>query len=341
MSCFDGLIKLNGCSITEVPQAVYSLNSLPGISLKSFEQVANSEQQNYIGLWDAINERAEARLKNQIISYMSTRYDIKRVRRTVDIFGSDTDAVSDDKFKGIIINSGYSLVENWKISPLQSTSIDKIRFYKSNTTTATIIDVVFFNYISKQILFTKTLTVANLVQGWNEIDILLKFDCAVLGIGFLDTNINGVTYSTNDANGYFSSCFDYCYGLDYGNCGQINGFISTTAAIGGNLANNTTVNSLQAVVTLGCEYDSAVCSNRLLFAEAYWYALGIELMTERMFSERINFYTSVKREEAKELLDLYNVRYEEALKNALGGLKFECDACLECNSQVQVFTQIP
>jgi hypothetical protein len=64
-------------------------------------------------------------------------------------------------------------------------------------------------------------------------------------------------------------------------------------------------------------------------------------MTERMFSERINFYTSVKREEAKELLDLYNVRYEEALKNALGGIKLECDACLECNSQVQVFTQLP
>jgi len=341
MSCFDGIVKLNGCSITEVPQAVYSLNSLPGISLKSFEQVANSEQQNYIGVWNAINERAEARIKNQIIAYMSTRYDIKRVRRTVDIFGSESVAVSDDKFKGIIINSGYSLVDSWKISPLQSTSIDKIRFYKSATITATTIDVKFFNFISKEILFTKTLTVADLVSGWNEIDILKEFSCAVLAIGFLDTNIHGITYSTNDANGFFSSCFDYCYGLDFGNCGQVNGFISSSNAIGGNLANNTTVNSLQAVVTLGCSYDSAVCSNRLLFAEAYWYLLGIELMTERLYSERINFYTQVKREEAKELIDLYNVRYEEAFKNALGGLKFECDGCLECNSQVQVFTQIP
>jgi hypothetical protein len=338
MSCFDGLIKLNGCSITEVPQAVYSLNSLPGISLKSFEQVANIEQQNYIGVWNAINERAEARLKNQIISYMSTRYDIKRVRRTVDIIGDTTVTTSNDKFKGLIINSAYSFVDNWKISPLQSTTIDKIRFYKSPTTTATTIDVVIFNYLTKEILFTKTLTVADMVQGWNEYNILLKFNDSIIGIGFLDTNINGVTFQSNDSNGIFQGCYDECYGTS---CGQINGFESSTNTISGTLQNNSTINSLQAVVTLGCEYDSAVCSNRLLFAEAFWYALGIELMTERMYSERINFYTSVKREEAKELIDLYNVRYEEALKNALGGIKLECDACLECNSQVQVFTQIP
>jgi hypothetical protein len=41
------------------------------------------------------------------------------------------------------------------------------------------------------------------------------------------------------------------------------------------------------------------------------------------------------------LLALYTTRYEEAIKNALGGIKLECDACLECNSLVQVFTQLP
>jgi hypothetical protein len=340
MSCFDGIVKLNGCSITEVPQAVYSLNSLPGISLKSFEQVANSEQQNYIGVWNAINERAEARMKNQIISYMSTRYDIKRVRRTVDVFGDDElPTTSNNLFKGIVINSAYTLVDNWKISPLQTTTVDKIRFYKSSTTTATTIDVKFFNYLSKEILFTKTLTVANMVNGWNEFSILKQFDCAILAIGFLDTNINGVTYSTTDSDTFFASCFSAYY--DCGTCGQINGFVSSNSSANGTLTYNTIADSLQVLLTLGCSYDSAVCSNRMLFAEAYWYALGIEFMTERLYSERTNFYTTVKREEANELLALYTTRYEEAIKNALGGIKLECDACLECNSQVQVFTQIP
>ena len=340
MSCFDGIVKLNGCSITEVPEAIYSLNSLPGISLKSFEQVANSEQQNYLGVWNVTGERAEARMKNQIISYLSTRYDIKRVRRTVDVFGDDqAAAVSNDLFKGIVINSAYTLVDNWKISPLQTTTVDKIRFYKSSTITATTIDVKFFNYLSKEILFTKTLTVADMVTGWNEFSILKQFDCAILAIGFLDTDINGVTYSTNDADEFFANCFTACY--DCGECGQINGFVSSNTTQNGTLSYNTTANSLQVLLTLGCSYDAVVCSNRMLFAEAYWYALGIEFMTERLYSERTNFYTTVKREEANELLALYTTRYEEAIKNALGGIKLDCDACLECNSQVQVFTQLP
>ncbi len=339
MSCFDGIIKLNGCSITEVPQAIYSLNSLPGISIKSFEQVANSEQVNYLGVWNAINERAEARIKNQIISYMSTRYDIKRVRRTVEISGQpEITAVSDTKFKGILIGSAWSISDEYMLSPLQVNQVDKIRFYKSATIATPTVVIKFFNYVTKEILYTKTLTVADLVDGWNEISILKQFSCAVLGIGFEDKDINGITYSTNDVNNYFTSCFDDCYGET---CGQIYGFTSSTSSETGVLLNGSIINSLQAVITMGCSYDAAVCANRMLFAEAYWYLLGIELMTERMFTERINFYTSVKREEAKELIDLYNVRYEDALKNALGGIKFDCDACLECNSQVQVFTQIP
>jgi hypothetical protein len=271
---------------------------------------------------------------------MSTRYDIKRVRRTVDVFGDDElPSTSNDLFKGIVINSAYTLVDNWKISPLQTTTVDKIRFYKSATTTATTIDVKFFNYLSKEVLFTKTLTVANMVNGWNEFSILKQFDCAILAIGFLDTNINGVTYSTTDSDTFFASCFSAYY--DCGTCGQINGFVSSNSSANGTLSYNTIADSLQVLLTLGCSYDSAVCSNRMLFAEAYWYALGIEFMTERLYSERTNFYTTVKREEANELLALYTTRYEEAIKNALGGIKLECDACLECNSQVQVFTQLP
>lgn len=337
MGCFSGLIKLNGCQITEVPEAVYSLNSLPGISLKSFEQVANSEQGNYIGVWDAINERAEARLKNQILAQMSTRYDIKRVRRTTSVNGSpETVAVSDDKFKGMVFVQAWTLTDNWVVSPFQTLSVDKIAFYKSATNTATTVDIKFINYLSQEILFNKTLTMSNLVEGWNEINILKEFYCPLLAIGFTDTDINGVTYQTSDVNSNFQSCFDYCYGTD--GCGYIYGFTTNDS---GDYVQTDVINSLRATVTLGCSYDAAVCSNRLLFAEAFWYALGIELMDERLFTERVNFYTSVKREEAKELGSLYQVRYEEAFKNGIGGLKFGCDACLECNSQVQVFTQIP
>ena len=66
-----------------------------------------------------------------------------------------------------------------------------------------------------------------------------------------------------------------------------------------------------------------------------------EFLTEKMYSERINFATSVRREDAEALMALYQVRYEQALDNAVAGLRFECDKCIECNSIVAVTHRIP
>jgi hypothetical protein len=173
---------------------------------------------------------------------------------------------------------------------------------------------------------------------WTSFDILKKFTCPVLGIGFNDGSVNSVSYSTNDLNILWGGCMDYCFDS---NCGYLRSFESTTGLQTGTLTQGDTITGLQAVITVGCEYDAAVCSNRLLFAEAYWYLLGIEFMTERLFSERVNFLTTLRKEEAKELLDIYTIRYEEAINNAITGLKFSCDACLECDSLSTVITRIP
>jgi hypothetical protein len=341
MNCFTGLVYLKGCSVTELPESVYSLNSLSGISLRSFGEVADAEQKNYLGVWENINERAEARIKNQIISKMSMRYDIKRVKRTVDTGNilPQTNTVHDSKFKGLVINGAYTFTDSWMMSPFQTFSIDKIRFYKRTGTTATTVDVRFFNYLTKEVLFTKTLTMADCVENeWTSFDILKKFTCPVLGIGFRDSEIHSVSYPTNDLNILWGGCMDYCFDS---NCGYLRSFESSNASQSGTLTQGDTITGLQAVITVGCEYDAAVCSNRLLFAEAYWYLLGIEFMTERLFSERVNFLTTLRKEEARELLDLYAIRYEEAINNAITGLKFSCDACLECDSLSTVITRIP
>lgn len=329
MSCFTGLISLTGCSVAEVPGSVYSLNSLPGISLKAFEQIANSEQQNYIGVWDAINERAEARIKNAIISNLSTRYKIQRVKRTLDTATTDlTTVAAENKRKGIYIDCTYS--DQFQLSPFQMVSVDKIRFFYDNTSTALTVDIDFFDFITNEVFYTKTLTFTDLVAGWNAISINKQFNTANLAIGFNSDNIVTRSYTNSDLSSIMNN---YCYDCWNVECGQIQGFVDS--------AEVNTIYGLQAVITIGCSYDAAMCSNRLLFGEAFWYLLGIEFMTERIYTDRVNFLTTVKKEEAKELLSLYTTRYEEGLKNSLDGFKFDCDVCLECNSLVSVFNQIP
>lgn len=329
MGCFTGLINLKGCSVAEVPGSVYSLNSLPGISLKAFEQVANSEQQNYIGVWDAINERSEARIKNAILSNLSMRYKILRVKRTLDTVQQPlTTVAAENKRKGIYFNCTFS--DDFQLSPFQVVSVDKIRFYYDNTSTATSVAIDFFDFITNEVFYTKTLQFTDLTAGWNEFSINKQFNSANLAIGFNSNNIVTRSYDSGDLQSLWGSfCYD-CFNVE---CGQVQGFVDNQYT--------STMYGLQAVVTIGCSFDAAICSNRLLFAEAFWYLLGSEFMVECMYTDRINFMTTVKREEAKELKAHYDLQFEEALKNSLDGIKFDCDVCLECNGLVTVFNQIP
>lgn len=340
MGCFNGIVTLKGCSVTETPGSIYSMNSLPGISLNAFESVANTEQKNYLGVWNAINERAEARIKNAIISHLATRYKIKRVQRTVDTSNIEQQAIAEENiFKGIVINNGYDWTHNYVKSPFQTIQIDRIRFYKDATITASSVTIQFFNYLTKEVLATKTLTVADLVTGWNEISINQTFTCSILGIGYNSFRIPSVEYDSNQLYSWWSESIYDVFG--WNRCGWIKGFESSTSSKDGQLTWTEYIPNIQAVITIGCAYDAAMCNNRQTFAEAFWYLLGSEFMTEIMYSERMNFMTTVKREQAIELKAHYDIQYEEALKNALAGFLFQCDECLECNSLVQTFTQLP
>jgi len=340
MSCFNGIVSLKGCSVTETPGSVYSLNSLPGISLQAFENIASSEQKNYLGVWDNINERAEARIKNAILSYMATKYNIKRVSRTVDTYNiATTPQAASNIFQGIVINNSWDWVNNYVKSPFQNISIDKIRVFYDTDTTATSISIQFLNYITKEVFFTKVVAVSTLVSGWNEISILKTFDAPILAIGFNTIDFETVVYDSNKVSDWYSDCICACY--DWANCGYIKGFVSSSANKDGVFTYQQNIVGLQAIITLGCSYDAAVCTNRLLFAEAFWYLLGSEFMTEAIYSSRINFMTTVKKDEAVELKSHYDVQFEQAMKNALDSLRFECDECLECNSLVQTFSQLP
>lgn len=339
MGCFDGIVTLKGCS--DNVGGVFTLNALPGITLRDFNDVANAEQLNYVGVWENINIRAEARMLMEITNRMSKRYDIRRVRKTVDTAGSlpYTNTTPTGLFRGIVINNGWTYTENWVSSPFQLFSIDKIRFHKRAGTTATSVDIQFFNYLTKDLLLTKTIDLSSTpADTWVSVDILQRFDCAALGIGFNDTDINSLSYLDNNANEGWGGCMDYCFDI---NCGYLRGFFSDTSSRNGNLDTIDTITGLTVVATMGCEYEAAICNNKRLFAEAYWYLLGIEFLTEKMYSERVNFATSMRREEAVELVGLYQSRYEQALDNAVAGLRFECDKCIECNSIVAVTHRIP
>lgn len=74
--------------------------------------------------------------------------------------------------------------------------------------------------------------------------------------------------------------------------------------------------------------ECIACENSDLLSTSLWYLMGVELMTEVMYSNRVNRYTTIERDEAKELRDHYQVTFEEELKAALQGINLRESDCL-------------
>lgn len=89
-----------------------------------------------------------------------------------------------------------------------------------------------------------------------------------------------------------------------------------------------------------CDYDTMICDNIDELTLAWKYLLGVSLMIFRLNSDRINRYTTIGREEAKELRDFYQAEYTKALHQAV--LLMDTDeCCLKCESNPSAVTYLP
>lgn len=89
-----------------------------------------------------------------------------------------------------------------------------------------------------------------------------------------------------------------------------------------------------------CDYEEFACTNTTKLLNAWRYLLGNQLMLERLYSTRINRFTTVDRDQAIELRDYYQVEYEKALKQA-SKLLIITDCCLICSGNPAYVTWLP
>lgn len=89
-----------------------------------------------------------------------------------------------------------------------------------------------------------------------------------------------------------------------------------------------------------CDYDVMICDNIEELTTAWKYLLGVSLMIFRLTSDRVNRWTTIGRDEAKELRDFYQVEYERALKQGVQLMDTE-ECCLKCDPNPSVVTWLP
>lgn len=100
-----------------------------------------------------------------------------------------------------------------------------------------------------------------------------------------------------------------------------------------------------------CSFGDVICDNIDLFAQAVWYLLGYEFFTEVVFSDKLNEFTTVGLQRAKELRDYYLIQYmggtiregdnyrhvDGVLNQIVDNMSLdEYDECYECSGQFQI-----
>jgi len=90
-----------------------------------------------------------------------------------------------------------------------------------------------------------------------------------------------------------------------------------------------------------CDYEDLICENKPKLITAWKYLLGNQLMLFRLYTTRLNRFTTVDLKQAAELRDLYQVEYEKYLSLAAKIMNVASCECMVCGSNPEYVTWLP
>ena len=89
-----------------------------------------------------------------------------------------------------------------------------------------------------------------------------------------------------------------------------------------------------------CDYDALICENLEVLTQSWKYLLGVWLLIFRINSNRLNRFTTVNIEQAKELKNYYQAEYDKFLAQSVLCMDISsCELC--CGGNPQVVTWLP
>lgn len=336
MNCLRGYIGMTACG-ADASTSGLSFDTLEIINKQLISSIADEEQETYAGVMYDIETRAMLRISDDVRSEMFKKQRIRNVLKQYNLRRDNLSASSSSpdasQTRGIYISQNEQS-QNGFYNPLKSIFIQSASFYADAVDIAKTAIVRIIDLDTGVSLWNTTVTIA---EGWNDINI--------------EQNLSG-DYSNNAQRVYL--CIDasdlnyfdktlvypildaYSDGLTIYGAASDNSINDAIYYTGVNLSSN--VYGMTVVASLKCSYDSVICQNKDLFKRAYLYALGVEAMREVVSSDRINQYTTIGIDTAKENEVKFENDYKNALTQAIDGIEVEGGSCVECRSTVMIKT---
>lgn len=121
MDCYIDLVGVKGCG--EMPDGGW-INTLPGISLESIDNIADSEQITWKGVWNDVQAEAAVQFKLDLIAKINECYDINTDCDYEDII------CNEDNILSLTVAWKYRLGVQLMIERLYSTRINFVTVNK-------------------------------------------------------------------------------------------------------------------------------------------------------------------------------------------------------------------
>lgn len=319
ISCLFDYIGL--LEITTPSSGVY-LNRLQGIETSQLDAIRKEETYNIEDAWDDIQNRAiqemEQRLNEWGAKYFKNRSNLLNV--LTGQYENDTTVSAGNTYAGWLFNGYGQYYKNLELT------IPEVHLYSTNTISS---DITIFNAATGDILDTishdfiedtvNRIYIGKSYPTWKYPKIFIAYDESEVNTITADNLLYNVTYETRE--------------------GRVNKGSQVVSK------NITGAGSQGLIVTynLKCSWDNWLCQRQELFLTPFLYLLGYEFCQERLYSDRINRYTLLRRERATELAANFLERFNAQMDEILNGLNVDLinDICFRCEREVNYRTQMP
>lgn len=336
MECLKNYIGIKGCGNTKPLSGMY-INQLAGITLENIEKIADKEQVTFMGVWNDIQARSWIRLEKDLRRSLRNKYKLKSISSN-GFINPNIDVVNIEAasahYKGVVIDISSNIYSTQKPSFL-AIGIGDIKLTLPQAAAEVILKI--FDEAGNML---DEFTIEDATEGVNIIEVSKKYSAQKLFVAIDATNLPLAT-------GYIPKsilagccdcickvCGDSCNANIYG--GQ--SLIETPDAI----SKEDNFYGLQICFSVSCDYSSIICCNKQEFIDVWMFLLGCELMLERLYSPRLNKFTTIDREQAQELKDYYTAEYERALEEAIKGISVEeQDCCIVCDPKITYRETLP
>jgi len=343
MECLRNYIGVQGCNEAPSISGLY-INQLSGISLRMMDFIADDDQENFVGVWNDVQDRALKRFATDVRAMFQKRYRLKSLRNAVEMaknYSPDLSGAS-GQYRGVTINISGQHGAPFGCSNLEQIYLQRIAFFAK---AQNIVTLKVFDLATGAQIFSKSLPAVNVVvDAWNVIEVEQYFNAKEIFIAIDATNFTTVTSDISDLRN----------SLRYTPTGcniEIDGGVANVGPTVSQVTKGNNAHGLAITFAITCSYEKIVCNNREIFGQALLYCLGVELMNERIFSDRLNEYTAFDRNKARELRQLFSAYYQGGTIDdmTIVGTLYQCvdgiqlstnDGCIECDAPVNSITGI-